>query len=300
MAQRYYAGFDIGGTRIKAIAVTPEGQRVAEAFAPTRDGDFEDGVPAYAWEAREILRRWESELDSPADGVGIAAPGVAAKDDSRMIFMVGRMQDVVNFDFARFFATPKMVPVLNDAHAALLGEAWIGVAAGMVDIALLTLGTGVGGAMMLDGQLVKGAYGRAGHFGHSCIDIDGRPGIFGTPGVLEDFIGNFRVAERSGGRFTDTRSLVDAAAAGDAEANALWNRTIRALACGIATIANILDPEAIIVGGGIAEAGPILWERLDAELDIVEWRPNGHRVKIIRPALGDWAGAYGAARRAIR
>jgi len=295
----HYVGFDIGGTRIKAIAVTESGECLGEAGAPTRDGEFEGEWPAFAWECRQLLEKWEGEFGRPAAGVGVAAPGVAAKDDSRMVFMVGRMQDVVGFDFARCFGTSRRVPVLNDAHAALVAEAWIGAARGMQDVALLTLGTGVGGAMMLDGRLVKGSYGRAGHFGHCCIDLDGQPGIFRTPGVVENFIGNFGVKDRTAGRYEDTRDLVDAALAGDAEADAIWNRSIRALACGIANIANMLDPEAILLGGGIANAGPVLWDRLERALDEVEWRPNGHRVRLMQPTLGSNAGAFGAAKRSM-
>ncbi len=295
----YYAGFDIGGTRIKAIAVSPEGRRLADAEALTQDGEVVQGEPAFAVECRTILKQWEADFGVSAAAAGVAAPGVAAKDDHAMIFMVGRMQQVVGFDFRKALGSLLPVPVLNDAHAALVGEAWIGAARGMVDVALLTLGTGVGGAMLVDGRLVKGHFGRAGHFGHACLDLHGAPGIFGTPGVFEDFIGNFGIVHRTDGRFTDTKELLEAVRNGDTEAAKMWGKSLHALACGIATIGNMLDPEAIIVGGGIAEAGPILWDGLEKALDRVEWRPNGHRLRLIRPELADWAGAFGAARRAM-
>jgi len=293
----YAVGFDIGGTRIKAIALTERGERLAECVAATRDGEWVDGAPAFAWECRRILQQWSDELGS-ASAVGVAAPGVSAKNDRQIVFMVGRMQELVGFDFTAYFERSLLVPTLNDGQAALVGEAWVGAAQGMRDVALLTLGTGVGGAMMLDGRLIKGAFGRAGHFGHCCVDWNGTPGIFKTPGVVENYIGNAGVPERSQGRFQDTRELVEAVRAGEAMARTIWERGIRALACGIANIGNMIDPEAIIIGGGIAEAGAILWEPLEEALEEVEWRPNGHRVRLIRPELTDWAGAYGAARRA--
>jgi glucokinase len=188
-----------------------------------------------------------------------------------------------------------MVPVLNDAHAALLGEIHAGAARGRRHAYLLTLGTGVGGAVFADGRLLTGRIGRAGHLGHLCLDPDGAPDITRLPGSLEDAIGDQTVAARSGHRFTATDQLVAAYAAGDAEAAAVWRRGIRALACAIASLNNILDPELVILGGGITAAGEHLFGPLARELDQVEWRPLGQGVPVVRATLGEWAGAVGAA-----
>jgi len=191
------------------------------------------------------------------------------------------------------------VRVLNDAHAALLGEAWTGAAAGCAEVVLLTLGTGVGGAILSGGRLVLGATGRAGHWGHVSLDPDGPPSITGMPGSLEGAIGNYSLAARSEGRFTETRALVEAHLAGDAAATRVWRRSVRCLAVAIASIANAVDPERVVVGGGIARAGAALFDPLAAELDTVEWRPLGRRVRVLPAALGDLAGAIGAARAAL-
>ncbi len=188
--------------------------------------------------------------------------------------------------------------VRNDAHAALVGEMWLGAARNLRDVVMLTLGTGVGGALALDGKLVVGRMGRAGHFGHICLDADGAKDIAGTPGSLEDAIGNHTVFARSEGRFADTHALVAAFRAGDAEAGEVWLRSVRRLACGIVSLVNAFDPEAVIIGGGIAKAGEALFEPLAGFLDELEWRPGGHRVRIVPAALGEWAGAAGAAKTA--
>jgi glucokinase len=191
------------------------------------------------------------------------------------------------------------VPVRNDAHASLLGEVWIGAARGMRDVILLTLGTGVGGAVICDGHLLRGHLGRAGHLGHISLDIHGAPGICRTPGALEDWIGNHNIRERTGGRFATTHELVAAYRTGDPTASEAWLKSIRALACAIASFVNILDPETVLIGGGIAQAGDALFSPLAAELAGVEWRPGGHAVKVLPAALGEWAGAIGAAREAF-
>jgi glucokinase len=232
--------------------------------------------------------------------IGISAPGLAASDERSIAHMPGRLRGLERLDWTEFLGRDRHVPVLNDGHASLLGEAWLGAARGLTDAVMLTLGTGVGGAIMADGRLLKGHIGRAGHFGHICLDLDGVPSIAGMPGALEVFCGNYNIEQRTGGRFATTHAMIEAYRSGDPEAERYWLRSIRALSCAIATLANIVDPEAVIIGGGIAQAGAALFDPLAAELAKVEWRPGGQAVKLIPAALGEWAGAIGAARNAIR
>ncbi|MEZ5304727.1 MAG: ROK family protein [Verrucomicrobiales bacterium] len=185
---------------------------------------------------------------------------------------------------------------LNDAHAALLGEVWLGAAKGCADAFMLTLGTGVGGAAVCGGRLLRGAIGRAGHLGHIALDFQGEGDICGTPGSLEDMIGECSLPRRSGGRFAATADLVAAAASGDAEAAEIWARSVRALAAGIASLINVLDPEAVVIGGGIAAAGDALFAPLRQHLARFEWRPAGRTVPLRAAQLGDWAGCAGAVR----
>jgi glucokinase len=161
---------------------------------------------------------------------------------------------------------------------------------------VLTLGTGVGGGVIIDGSLLQGATGRAGHLGHVTLDKDGPPDIVGMPGSLEDCIGNHSLDARSGSRFRDTGEMVQAAAAGDVEAAECWRRSVRGLAVGIASLVNAFDPEIIVLGGGISECGPSLFDLLQKYLDEVEWRPTGERVPVVAAKLGELAGAIGAAR----
>jgi len=214
--------------------------------------------------------------------------------------MPGKLQGLEGLNWTDFLQTSHPVPVLNDAHAALLGEAWVGAAAGYRNVVLLTLGTGVGGAILADGRLFKGHIGRAGHLGHISLNPDGPPDIVGTPGSLEQTIGNSTLPVRSGGRFSSTRQLVEAHLKGDAEATDVWLRSLYNLAAGITSIINALDPEVIILGGGIAQAGPALFEPLARFVERVEWRPQGESVRIIPAALGDLAGTLGAACHVMR
>ena len=286
------AGIDLGGTQIKGVRITFEGEVLCREVRATRD----DGGDARAW--AETIRALVRELGNDAP-VGISAPGLAARDRRSIAFLPGRLHGIEGLDWTGFLDRTALVPVMNDAHASLLGEAWLGAARGLRDVIMLTLGTGVGGAILADGKLLRGHIGRAGHLGHICLDVHGSPSIAGMPGALECAIGNWNIRERTEGRFATTHALIDAYRSGDEFARRTWLTSIRALACALASFINVIDPEAIILGGGIAQAGDALFDPLREELARVEWRPAGQTVRLLPAQLGEWAGAIGAAREAL-
>jgi len=291
----YSLGIDLGASCIKAMAINASGQSQSQKNLP-----FDPVVPMdWAEKVRRVYWDVQGELGRPPDAVGISAPGLAAVDGRSVACMPGRLQGLEGLDWTKHLGSVKPVPVLNDAHAALLGEAWIGAARGFKHAILLTLGTGVGGAFMTERMLVRGRCGRAGHFGHATVDMSGAPDITNMPGSLEDAIGNHTLSKRSNGRFTTTKDLVEAHLGGDAEATNVWLRSVRALACSISSFINIVDPEAVVLGGGISKAGPALFNPLQDYLDEMEWRPTRHRTRILPAMLGEFAGAVGAAWNAV-
>ena len=293
MSVPYTLGIDLGGTSVKAVAVTAAGEKLGEAHAPFRDENME-----WAQRIREIVTRFTSERGAP-ERIGISAPGLAAHDARSIGVMPGRLHGLVGLNWADYLGVPFPIPVMNDAHAALLGEVWQGAARGMRHVILLTLGTGVGGAAMVDGHLLRGAINRAGHLGHITVDWNGPKDDFNTAGSLEHFMGNKYVVERTGGRFPTTHALVAAVEAGDAQAKEIWLRSVRALGVAIGSLVNVLDPEAAIIGGGIARAGKTLFDPLEQFVREHEWQAGGHRVKLLPAKLGDFAGAFGAAANAL-
>ncbi|HRH96182.1 MAG TPA: ROK family protein, partial [Prosthecobacter sp.] len=201
-------GIDLGGTNIKAALVdTQSAKTLATLSKPTRDGEFGGDTPRFALTVREIVHEFEAQAGRKL-AVGLSAPGLANPDGSCIDWMPGRMHGLEKFDWSAFLE--RDCCVLNDAHAALLGEVWAGAAKNTRDAFMLTLGTGVGGAIWSGGRLLQGKIGRAGHFGHLSVDSNAACDDFNTPGSLEDAIGNQTIAQRGEGRYATTLALLDA------------------------------------------------------------------------------------------
>ena len=288
---RFILGIDLGGTHVKGLVVDEAGRVHAEDTRPTEDG------AAGAW--RDNVRRVVAGLQGrfPTIAVaGLCAPGLASRDEKMIVSMPGRLKGLEGLDWSNELRLPTVV--LNDAHAALLGEVWLGAARGGTNVLMVTLGTGVGGAAMVDGRLLRGHLGRAGHVGHISLNPEGTPDIVRTPGSLEEAMGDCTVGRRTDGRFTTTRELVAAVAAGDQSAREVWARSVQALGAGLTGLINVLDPQVIVLGGGIVAAGEVLFAPLGAALDRMEWRIGATGVALVPAALGAQAGAFGAAYRA--
>jgi glucokinase len=282
-------GIDLGGTRIKAVAIDAGGNILCETYQATNDGDDKAWKNAVVAAVNEL----KSRLEIGSIDIGLSAPGLPNDDNSAIACMPGRMQGLENFVWSDFLNQPAYV--LNDAVAAMMGEAKFGAAKNKKNVAMLTLGTGVGGAILIDGKPYQGTFNKAGHIGHMVIDDEGDCDVTGMPGSLEECIGNYTVEKRSKGKFRSTHEMLEAYRNGDAVAREVWLRSIRHLAMGIASITNILSPEVIVLGGGITQAGDVLFEPLFEYMNEYEWRPTGNGVKIVKAVYGDMAGAIGAA-----
>ncbi len=288
-------GIDLGGTRIKAALVDRhDGRLLHQALRPTEDGVWQGDSPRFVQHVVELIAELETAAGLRGLPVGLAAPGLAAPNGRCITWMPGRMHGLEGLDWTTRLGRP--VNVLNDAQAALLAEVAFGAAQGCRDVFLITLGTGVGGAIWSGGKLLTGATGRAGHLGHISLDWQAPRDVFRTPGSLESLLGNQSLPTRSNGRYANTLDLLTAVRAGESTAQSLWRESVRTLAAGLASLINVLDPEQILLGGGIATAaGEDLLQPLQSELDVCEWRPNGRAVPVRLASAGEWAGAQGAA-----
>lgn len=282
-------GIDLGGTRIKAVALTTDGKVLHQIYTNTNDGDGAVWKTAVMETVHDLLLK----LDTKKALIGISAPGLPDERNESIACMPGRMQGLENLLWREFLQQPAYV--VNDGIAAMLAEAKFGSAKTKKHVVMLTLGTGVGGAILIDGKPYQGAFNKAGHIGHMAINDEGDCDVTGMPGSLEECIGNCTIEKRSRGKFVSTHDLLVAYRTGDEFAKEIWLKSVRQLAVGLASVTNILSPEVILLGGGITEAGKDLFEPLQAYMEQYEWRAGGNKVEIIKATYGDLAGAIGAA-----
>lgn len=301
------AGIDIGGTQIKAGLVDESGHVLASSSVPTPAA-----LPAF----RDALLTLIAKLacDSPA-AVGIGCKGIINPETTRVEALPGTLSYLEGSLLSDLVAAaiPPGTPVAadNDARAAMAGEFAWGAAKGRQHALMLTLGTGVGGGVVADGRLLRGATGVAGHLGHVTVDPDGPPCICGSHGCLETIFSAraieaeaFAVAHRGcASRLTalheqnalTCEAVFQAAFDGDALARRIVDRATRALGAALAGLIHVFDPEIVIVGGQIAEAGEPLFAALRRE---VAWRTQRllrRQVPIIPPRLKTHSGIAGAA-----
>jgi glucokinase len=281
-------GIDLGGTNIKGVIMNEAGEVLFQHYIPTtddKDGKWKKNVKEMA----DLLLS-KAEINQ----IGLSAPGLPNDDNTAIAYLPNRLHGLENFDWSTYLG--KTTSVLNDAHAAAMAEFKFGAAIGLQTFVLLTLGTGVGGGLIIDGKLHQGLSQMAGHLGHVSINYsDDERSILGSPGSLEYAIGNYSIERRSFGKYKSTWELVSDFEKGDHFASLIWLNSIKALAAGINSFINILSPEAVLLSGGITLAGESLYDPLNQFLAILEFRPAGKKTKIIQAHFGDMSGSIGAA-----
>jgi glucokinase len=283
-------GIDLGCTNIKAVVVDENGALLYQARRETREQDdryWKDGV-------NTLIKNLKRELGQTVQAIGLCAPGLANAGNTAIECMPGRLPGVEHFNWSEY--TGENVFVLNDAHAALTAEAAFGAGKGLQHVIMLTLGSGVGGGILINGQLYQGLSQMAGHFGHMTVDVHAHArDVTNMPGSIEDAIGNITIQQRSYGRYQTTFELIEAYRRRDTFGTWLWLDAVRKLAISIASAINMISPEAVIIGGGIAQAEDALMKPLENFLELYEWRPGGKHTPLKLAKFSDMAGAMGAA-----
>ncbi len=283
-------GIDLGATNVKGVVLNDQDEAIRSLQWPKVDDPGADDH----WQ--KVVARMVGALSDglSIQGYGLSAPGLPNERNEHISYMPGRLQGLEHLDWAAFLKLDRVF-VLNDAQAALMAEAHLGAGKGYRHIVMLTLGTGVGGGIMIDGQLYQGKGQRAGHLGHITVDGASHFSITGQPGSLENAIGNATVHRRSHGRYEDTSDLVAAYRRHEPWASYVWLQSVRHLAVGLSAICNAVSPEVIILGGGITNAGKDLFDPLSDFLKIYEWRPGDLRIPVVQAHFHEFGGAMGAA-----
>lgn len=292
---RQVIGVDIGGTGIKGLVVDESGTVVAEAV---RDTEARLGREVILGQLHGLVKELLGGHPA-AEALGIASAGRINANSGEVVYATDNLPGWQGMQLTQWAMAEFGLPAAadNDANAALLGEAWLGAGRGKPSLVMLTLGTGVGGANLADGRLLRGAGWSGGDWGHSVLVPGGRPCNCGKQGCAEQYVsGNalLRLAfEQTGRPYRHGREIMAAAERGDAAALAILERYTADLALLIGNIGTSIDPELMIIGGGLIETRAVWWPLLAGKLG------SGLAGRVAAAELGNRAGCFGAARLAL-
>jgi glucokinase len=296
-------GVDIGATVIKAAIVGLRGELLAR---------FQEDSPRTISSLRDFVHSVRKHATSEVIGLGIGCKGVIDAATTRVNRLPGDLNFMEGLTL-RDLAAVDGLPVCadNDARTALFAEVLWGSAQGRRNVVLLTLGTGVGGAALVDGVIVRGASGAACHLGHVTLDLRGGLCICGNYGCLEtcfssraiesDYAGHIhrasptRLSLDANGRIPTTEAIFQAAAEGDPSARRVLDLAFESLTAALVSFLHVFDPEVLILGGNVAAAGPQLLARLQEEVERRTRVLLGRKVPIVLQSTVGYGGVAGAA-----
>lgn len=309
-AERYALGIDLGGTHVAAGVVEHGGRILARSERPT---EARRGLQAVIGNIVAVAQAAVKQVPVRVEGVGVGAPGTLDVEAGvvRLAPNLGWREVPLKAALEERLGQPTWID--NDANCAALGEQWCGAAKGARHVVMLTLGTGVGGGLVLDGKVFRGASGYAGEVGHMPVLEDGPPCGCGRNGCLEALAaapaiaGRGRQAAEAGrspgllelckGDTTriSARMVFQAALRADEAAQRVIADTARYLGIATAALVNVLNPAMVVIGGGVSAAGEQLLAPLRQEVLQRAMQGPAQAAQIVQAALGNEAGIIGAA-----
>jgi glucokinase len=317
-SRQFIIGVDLGGTKIFAGAVSLDGARTSGMRSIATQPELGDeGVADRMVGLIEgvILDSMNETGANRKDfiGIGVGAPGPL--DRERGVVVVAPNLGWKDFPLRDRISSRLNLPVTldNDANCATMGEFWLGAARGARNVVGITIGTGIGGGLIFNGELYHGSSDVAGEIGHTTIDVNGRHCKCGNYGCLEAYASGPAIATRArealarednasmltaivdGQLDRITAELVyDAAKKGDGVANEIVRDTARYLGAGIATLLNVVNPDVVVVAGGVTRAGDALFAPLRTEVRRRAFKPAVQAARIVPAELPGTAGVIGA------
>lgn len=282
-------GIDLGGSAIKLGRFTKDGHLLSSFSVPT---PCPATPTAVLHTLTDALAKIDPKSECVAIGVGTPGPVDASGRIAKVAINLAGWRNVPLADWLQE-KTKRPVILGNDANCAGLGEAWLGAGRGFRNMIMLTLGTGVGGAIILNGELFVGHTGAAGELGLITLNLYGPPCNSGNQGSLEQYVSAQGIRRSTG---VEPEELGHMAKAGNHQALEFWQTYGHQLGAGLASLIYVLTPEAIIIGGGISASAefflPATWAEIERRV-IPECRQG---LQLLRAELGNQAGIVGAAR----
>ncbi|RAR42895.1 ROK family protein [Paenibacillus sp. MDMC362] len=305
--QAYAIGVDVGGTKIHAGIVNRQGDVLYSVNLPTLAG--QRSVPDRITEAIEALMAGAPQPEGgyPIQGIGIGTAGQVDHSDGSIRFASEILPGYTGVPLKRNIEERFGLPVYvdNDVNVLVLAEKTLGTGRGAGHMLCITLGTGVGGAVFADGKLVYGAWGGAGELGHLSVDFNGLPCVCGGVGCLEQYASGTGIAKRMQAKLhslgiepvspVDSKETLFRWQSGDPVAAEVMDETFAALGAAITSLVHTLNPEVVVIGGGVAEAGEPFLERVREETAKRCMKSFMDSVRIVQAHQGNFSGMIGAA-----
>ncbi len=307
---RVVIGVDLGGTNLRTALLSPDGNILDKRAEATHASD---GWKKVLLRLIDNIKRQQESANRKGlsiAAVGVGAPGII-QGDTGIVVKSPNFPDWDNLPLKEELEKALDLPVTieNDANAAALGEQWLGSGRGIGSMILLTLGTGVGGGIVLNNQIWQGADGMAGELGHMTVIPDGRLCGCGNTGCLEMYASARGIVQSYRERCVrasvapeeiTSEQVYEAARRGEADALAVMQGMGRMLGIGIANLINIFNPEMIVIGGRVKEAWPLFIDATREEIRNRAFEVPAARTQIVPSRLGDDAGLVGAAAVALQ
>ena len=302
-----YLGADLGGTNLRVALIGEDGEVLLSKRCPT---PRKAGAEVVAAALSGLAKECSSEYGSAPRGFGVAIPALI--DCKRQeIIRSPNLPQLDGSELSQMIACELDIPVVleNDANAATVGEAWLGASKGYGNSICITLGTGIGGGITLDGRLWRGTDGTAGEIGHICVEPDGRQCGCGSRGCVEQYAsatGIVKTAEELKTKHPDSAlsgiaeitslDVYNAAVAADGLAREAFDLAGRYLGIMIAGLLNTLNPQVVVIGGGASNGWDLFIDSTRKQVMENAFKRPAERVKLVRASLGDSAGVLGAAK----
>ncbi|HEY6190540.1 MAG TPA: ROK family protein [Pyrinomonadaceae bacterium] len=309
MSKQTVAGLDIGGTKIAVALADTDGNVISHTRFDTR---VELGPHRILERALDEIERMRQDTSTKLVALGVGCGGPLDRGRG-LILSPPNLPDWDEFPIIEIIEKRLGIPALldNDANAAALGEFNYGAGRGMQNIVYITISTGIGGGLIVKGQLIHGVNDGAGEVGHITVLPDGPTCGCGARGCLEAICSGTSIARRARERLlagalssiitmagdingVTAKVVAEAVRTGDKLAAEIWDETIYYLAVGISNIINVLAPEAVILGGGVSTAGDLLLEPLRRQIQSRNTMLPPEKINILQAALGGDSGSYGA------
>lgn len=309
--KEYGFGADLGGTTCKLGLFRTDGTLLEKWEIPTDTGNSGENILRDIAAAVHAKMVEKSLTKEEVEGLGIGVPGPVSKD--------GVVNRAVNLGWGVTPVAQQLqelsglkVRVANDANVAALGESWMGSGKGFDSIVMVTLGTGIGGGIVIDGRILTGADGAAGEIGHTTINEQELEACgCGRFGCLEQYASATGIARfarkmlaanneasrlrQIGGQELTAKDVFDAAKEGDRIANEVVEEVCKMLAAALANVCVVVNPEAVLIGGGVSKAGQILLDAIEEPFRSMAFHAC-QDTKILLASLGNDAGIYGGVR----